>query len=77
MDYEQNILKNGEDIEKAINALSKNLKKNYSGSSIDIISLNHAPRYFTLDLSRSLNMDIRIQKLEFENSSFFLCLTIK
>ena len=67
MNYEKNILKNKNDIEEAIDLLSKNLMKDYPEGSVDLISLNHAPKYFSADLANSLSMDLRLQKLEFEN----------
>jgi hypoxanthine phosphoribosyltransferase len=61
------ILKTAEEIDKAIEMLCEKIMGAYPGESIDLISLNHAPELFTPDLSKSLNMDIRLQKLEFEN----------
>ena len=61
------IIKTTEEIDQSINLLSKKIIKDYPNGSIDLISLNHAPKFFTADLANSLNMDIRFQKLEFEN----------
>ncbi len=63
----KNILKNKNDIEQAINLLSENLMKDYPEGSVDLISLNNAPKYFSADLANSLSINLRLQKLEFEN----------
>ena len=67
MKHRKNTLKSQNDIEEAINILSMRLTKDYPEGSIDLISLNHAPKYFTVYLSKILDMDIRVQRLEFEN----------
>ena len=61
------IIKTTEEIDQSINLLSKKVMKDYPEGSIDLISLNHAPKFFTADLANSLNMDIRFQALEFDN----------
>tara|TARA_B100000519_G_scaffold203428_1_gene226701 strand:+ start:7809 stop:8321 length:513 start_codon:yes stop_codon:yes gene_type:complete len=67
MNFEKKIIKNKEDIKKGINTLSKNLIKIYPEGDVDLILLNHAPKYFSKDLADSLRIDVRIQKLEFDN----------
>ena len=67
MNFEKNIIKNEYDIDSAIDSLSKDLIKIYPEGNVDLISLNHAPKYFSRDLANSLRIDVRIQKLEFDN----------
>ena len=67
MSFEKRIIKNKDDIENAINSLSKNLIKIYPEGNVDLILLNQAPKYFSKDLADSLRIDVRIQKLEFDN----------
>ena len=57
----KNILKNKNKIEQAINLLSENLMKDYPEGSVDLISLNNAPKYFSADLANSLRINIRLQ----------------
>ncbi len=61
------IIKTTEDIDQSISDLCKEILRDYPDGSIDLISLNYAPKLFTPDLVKNLNMDIRLQKLEFEN----------
>ena len=67
MNYEKKIVKNKDDIEKAMDSLSKDLIKIYPEGNVDLITLNHAPKYFSRDLADSLTMEVRIQNLEFDN----------
>ena len=61
------IIKTTREIDETINLIAENIMTDYPHGLIDLISLNDAPKFFTLDLAKNLNKEIRFQKLEFEN----------
>ena len=45
-------IKTTKEIDNSINLLSKKIIKGYPDGSVDLISLNHAPKFFTVDLDK-------------------------
>jgi len=77
----EKIIKTTKDIEDAILKLSKKLNRDFSGQSVDIISMNHAARFLVEDLVELLNFDIKLQELHFKNyevanTSGEVCITL-
>jgi hypothetical protein len=46
-------IKTTKEIDNSINLLSKKVMKDYPDGSIDLVSLNHTPKFITLDLEDS------------------------
>ena len=61
------IIKNSKEIEAALAKLSKTLNKDFHGTPVDIISINHAANFLIKDLLKRLEMDVRLQNLNFEH----------
>lgn len=61
------IIKTYEEIETAIGDLSNILNKEFHKTSIDIILMNHAAKFLVKDLTKFLDLDIRLQSLNFKN----------
>ena len=61
------IIKTYEEIEAAIGDLSDILNKEFHKTSIDIILMNHAAKFLVKDLIKFLDLDIRLQNINFKN----------
>jgi hypoxanthine phosphoribosyltransferase len=63
----EQIIKTSKEIEPAISDLSDILNKEFHKASIDIILMNHAAKFLVADLMEFLDLDIRLQNLNFKN----------
>jgi len=63
----EKIIKNSQEIEDALKKLSKVLNKHYHKTPIDLIYMNHAAKHFVEDLLKQLEIDVRVQNLNFQN----------
>ena len=61
------IIKNSQEIDSALIKLSVDLNKDFHKTSVDLISINHAAKYMVEDLTELLDIDARLQKLNFKN----------
>lgn len=61
------IIKNSQEIEAALAKLSKTLNKDFHGTPLDIIPINHAANFLIKDLLKRLELDFRLQNLNFEH----------
>ena len=63
----KNLLKSSKEIKDAIIELSNKINKDYSNKTIELISINNAAKYLIEDLTKYLEIDFRLQSLNFEN----------
>ena len=63
----EKIIKTSREIEDAISDLSEILNKEFHKAPIDIISMNHAAKFLVEDLMELLDLDVRLQNLNFES----------
>lgn len=61
------IIKNSQEIEAALLKISKALNKDFHETPVDIISINNAANFLIKDLLERLEMDVRLQNLNFEH----------